>query len=220
MSDAISTKKRVTFQDLSGQTFGRWTVLRLDPSRKGPTCFFCRCICGKEKSVRSSALKKGLSRSCGCINVERLFKHGRATTKEYFAWGAMLDRCYNERNKYYDYYGGRGIMVCDRWREDFANFFEDMGKSGPGLSLDRIDNSGNYEPGNCRWTTRDVQGRNRRGLNLLTHLGETLPLSEWATRTGMPENTIRSRLKRGWSDERTLTEPVGWNPFKGPKSSQ
>lgn len=131
----------------------------------------------------------------------------------------MIARCCNPKSQVYENYGGRGITVCERWLESFENFFADMGVCPTGLSIDRIDNDGPYSPENCRWATDKEQGRNKRTCRFLEMNGERLPLSEWAERLGIPENTIRNRLRRGWSDERTLTEPIHWNPFNGPKSA-
>ena len=163
------------------------------------------------------------------LTGKRHNRHGRAETSEYFTWTSMIQRWYNPKNRQFRHYGGRGIRVCERWRESFANFLADMGDRPPDLQLDRTDNDRHYScghclecvannwPANCRWATTTEQSRNRRSCRLLTLNGETMPLSAWAVRTGLPENTIRNRLRRGWSDERTLTEPVHWNPFLGPR---
>lgn len=147
----------------------------------------------------------GLSQSCGCMWREAIKSanttHGQSRvgqeTPEYEVWASMVQRC-----------GGRGIAVCDRWRK-FENFFADM---GPRLScrhsLDRINNDGNYEPGNCRWATRIEQANNTRGNRRVTFDGETLTLSQWAKRVGIAANTLRQRLDSDWPVERTLTEPV------------
>ncbi len=151
--------------------------------------------------------------------MPRYSKHNGCNRPEYVCWQQMNSRCFNPRNRCFPRYGGRGVTVCDRWRHDFAAFLADMGpRPSPKHSIDRIDNSGPYSPENCRWATLTEQNRNKRTNRLLTFHGETLPLSAWAERLGMPENTIRNRLRRGWSDERTLTEPVHFNPFKGPRS--
>jgi hypothetical protein len=130
-------------------------------------------------------------------------------TKIYGVWEAMLYRCRNSNASDYEYYGGRGIEVCKRWLS-FENFLADMGKSyKKGLWIDRIDNNGNYCPGNCRWTTPRRQGLNRNNNRFITHDGLTLTLSQWVSRTGIPKSTIRGRLKRGWSVKKALTlEPV------------
>lgn len=119
----------------------------------------------------------------------------------------MCQRCFNKNEPKYKYYGGRGITVCDRWRR-YPNFLEDMGEAPPKMTLDRIDNNKGYEPGNCRWATRFEQARNRRTNVFWTHNGITLCLKDWATRLGMPKNTLTQRRAYGWSVERSLTEPV------------
>lgn len=132
---------------------------------------------------------------------------GLSKTREYVAWQGMLKRCNNPRNKRFARYGGRGIKVCDAWLE-FKQFLSDMGKCPDGYSIDRIDNDGNYEPSNCRWATRQQQQRNTRQNRYLTLAGKTMTIAEWVESTGIPRDTIAQRLALGWSDERTLTEPV------------
>jgi hypothetical protein len=128
-------------------------------------------------------------------------------TPEYSSWRSALQRCCDPTFVYYSYYGGRGITVCERWR-DFSNFYADMGpRPTPQHTLDRIDNDGPYAPKNCRWATRQEQARNRRSNRMLTHNGETLCLSEWAERIDLPANALYMRLYNGWSTEQALTRP-------------
>jgi hypothetical protein len=126
-------------------------------------------------------------------------KHGGTGTKLYGIWIAMRDRCENLNNPAYSYYGGRGIEVCDRWQE-FQNFRGDMGKR-PSLlhTVDRINNDGNYEPGNCRWVTRKIQQNNRRGLHHVTYNGVTKNVTSWAEQLGISPSVLNHRLNRGWS---------------------
>jgi hypothetical protein len=121
----------------------------------------------------------------------------------------MITRCYNERHPSFKNHGGRGISVCDRWRESFEKFFADMGEPPTRHhSLDRINNDGNYEPSNCRWATVDVQRRNSRQARMLTHNGETMCVKDWAERIGVAPSTLCERLRRGWSVDRALTTPA------------
>jgi hypothetical protein len=139
------------------------------------------------------------------------FRHGGACGKKsrtYQAWLSMKRRCYNARCPNYARWGGRGITVCDRWRQSFTNFLADMGRCPDGYSLDRIDNDGNYEPSNCRWATREQQMRNNRRNRLLTHDGRTQCLAAWSKEVGIRFLTLYYRLKRGWSVAETLTKPV------------
>ena len=144
---------------------------------------------------------------CSCCY--RRYQGGRyqqGSTSAYRAWANMKCRCTNEKHSQYQDYGGRGITVCDRW-DDFDAFFEDMGHPPPGLSLDRIDNDGNYEPTNCRWATIMTQVNNqrvRKNTHFVTYEGTTLSLSDWARLIRMPQSTLDSRISRGWSTERAL----------------
>ena len=148
------------------------------------------------------------------LNTDKV-THGcarrRSRTREYQAWASMRSRCFYRRNNRYHSHGGRGIKVCDRWLglAGFANFLADMGpKPTPQHQLDRINNDGNYEPGNCRWATPIEQARNRRTNRHITFNGKTLCITQWATLTGLNRRTIIARLDKGWSAEQALTTPV------------
>lgn len=161
-------------------------------------------------------LTRGLSKSCGCLNSEITAArnvagatHGGCGSPEHEAWHAIIQRCTNPGARDYHNYGGRGIRICKRWLR-FENFIADMGKRpAPGYSIDRFpDNDGNYEPRNCRWATKLEQDRNRRTNRLLTFRGETLCVTEWSERVGIHKHTMFTRLRKGWSVEKTLTTPV------------
>lgn len=152
-----------------------------------------------------SSLKAGDIISCGCyiseVTSERNSKHGMSKTKTYRVWKGILSRCYNTHRKVYYRYGGRGITVCDRWRNSFENFYEDMGDMPEGLELDRIDNSGNYEPGNCRWVTPKEQSRNRRSNLYLVYNGKRMALAEFAEITGIKYWIAQKEIKKGVAPE-------------------
>lgn len=140
-------------------------------------------------------------------------KHGAARngrmTRAYKAWLSMKQRCYLPSTTGYANYGGRGITVCDRWRHSFVAFREDMGEPPPGMSLDRIDGEGNYEPGNCRWADQRTQVLNRRVAHLVTYQGKTQPLQLWADDFGVPYQRLWARVVRlGWGIERALNTPA------------
>jgi hypothetical protein len=158
--------------DISGQKFGRLTAIRFSHVRIKKSVWEFICDCGNIHVAYASLVKRGVTSSCGCFYREnhttRAKKHGKTYTAEYRSWYAMKARCKNEKNKSYEFYGGRGISVCERWIKSFENFFADMGhKPSPKHSIDRIDNNGNYEPTNCKWSTPSEQVKNRRRLKPL-----------------------------------------------------
>lgn len=154
--------------ELTGKTFERLTVLRFaGMGTHGHTEWHCICSCGTKKVVRGSCLVQGVLRSCGCLSIERSTTHGNAprtgVSSEYRSWAHAKSRCECITNNKYPDYGGRGITMCERWRNSFAAFLEDMGKKPSSKhSIDRENNNGNYEPGNCRWATILQQANNKR----------------------------------------------------------
>lgn len=199
---------------IQGQKFGRLTVIKfhsIDPIRK-ESQWLCRCECGNEVVVKGYKLTSGHTKSCGCLNRERTIQtsttHGLSNEKLYFVWKAMIARCENEEHPNYKDYGGRGISVCEEWY-DVKNFIDWAKRNGykEGLELDRIDNDGDYEPSNCRFTTRKKQNRNTRRNIYVTIDGETKTLSEWAEIYNLKVNTLQYRYYRGDRGKR-LIRPV------------
>lgn len=203
----------MTKLDLKGHRFERLTVIESAGSFNRKLFWLCRCDCGTRAVVKAVRLRSGHTKSCGCLQVERAAErgranvtHGKARSRTYRIWRALKNRCENPKNPAYKYYGGRGIAVCERWKF-FPNFLADMGEPEDGLSIDRIDSNGPYEPANCRWATATEQSRNTRWNRNITFQDRTLCVSEWAGIFGVTSQIIFSRLKRGWPVDRALTEP-------------
>jgi hypothetical protein len=197
--------------DLTGQRFGRLIAFELAPERtsNGKARWICRCDCGAGTTVDARNLRSGSTLSCGCHRRaigERTLTHGRTNTPEFRAWTQMLYRCLNVRCAHYRHYGGRGITVCARWMASFENFLADVGeRPSADYSLDRKDNDGPYAPGNVRWATPTQQANNRRVNHRLTYDGKTMTISEWAAHIGISRESLRGRLKLGWSVEEAVT---------------
>ena len=205
--------------DILGKRFGKLTVMEF-AGKDSSRCkiFKCKCDCGKETIVRKTHLISGGTKSCGGLSSEvwskMTYKHGYATHKEYnrlyAIWSHMIDRCHNENNPAYQRYGARGITVCVEWRENIDSFIEWANNNGYSdkLSIDRIDNDKGYSPDNCRWVDDVTQGNNKRNNVLITHNGETHTAAEWGRILGVDAKILRMRKSNGWSDERTISQPI------------
>jgi hypothetical protein len=203
--------------ELVGKRFGRLQVLaRAENNKEGRSMWNCVCDCGNESIVMGKHLVNGDTQSCGCLMRERVgvinLKHGQTRTgdswKTWRTWSRIKARCLNPKNPAYRDYGGRGIKVCERWlgKDGFINFYNDMGKSPKGLSIDRIDNNGDYSPENCRWATQKEQMNNTRRNRYIEYNGITLSITEWAIKSGIPKSTLWARIAyRLWTTEKILT---------------
>lgn len=191
-----------------GQIFGKLTVISYENSKRVGVL----CECGEQKVVRANALRAGVCRSCGCLRAQMLSErrktHGLTESREYRAWCHMKDRCLNPKTKGYEYWGGRGIKVCDTWVNSFMKFFEDMGTCPKGYSLDRIDPNGNYEASNCRWADSNQQSNNTRRNIFLTHEGKTQTIAQWAKEVGILDATLRRRIRVGEPVEMALNSAL------------
>lgn len=203
------------FIDLSGSRFGRLLVVCRgeDAICKSARVkrWKCVCDCGIERLVAGCSLRNGDTTSCGCYNKEvarSRVKHGAKSggkpTRAYTVWASMVARCTNPNAPGYKRYGGRGISVCSQWRQ-FDRFLADMGNPAIGQSIDRIDNNGNYELGNCRWADKKQQARNRRSNRIFTHDGITSCLASHCERLGVPYDRVLQRInKLGWSIDKAI----------------
>lgn len=197
---------------LLNSRFGRLVVISGPISAKGHRKWKCLCDCGREVWIITKSLRNRGTRSCGCYRRQRASEvhtthgmtKGRKAPPEMYIWKAMLDRCYIKTNRSYKDYGKRGITVCERWRQ-FYTFYVDAGpRPSKKHTIGRIDNDGNYEPDNVRWETRSTQMRNTRRAVRLEHKGKTKPLKTWCEIFQMDYYKAYSRLRMGWTFERTF----------------
>lgn len=207
------------FEDLSNKKLGRLLVIkRVENSRFSTTRWLCKCDCGNELIVFGCHLRSGHTRSCGCISKEIIRqaehkpKHGLIKTRIYKIWNGIRNRTNikTANKEMYKNYSGRGIKICDEWKE-FINFYNWSMANGykENLTIDRIDNNGDYEPSNCRWTTWKKQQNNKRNNVIIEFNNEKHTLEEWNDKKGFTKGLIRNRLRRGWSIERALNTPKG-----------
>lgn len=206
------------FKDLTGEVFGRLSVISPHHSTRLGTYWNCKCICGNECVVLTTKLSNGHTTSCGCRKEE--IKHGisnlnkthkLSNSRIYGIYRGMISRCYKKYSNNYNIYGGRGIAICQEWLDDFMNFYNWSMANGYSdeLTIDRIDVNGNYCPENCKWSTAKEQANNTRSTVFLTYNGKTKSASEWSKITGISRNTITRRKRSGWTDEECLTIKAG-----------
>lgn len=203
-------------EDISGQKFGRLTVIRYaGKSQSNQTMWECQCECGNTITAQAQNLKNGHTKSCGCYNIELTSKrnrtHGETRTRLYNIWHDMCYRCYGEKHHSYYLYGAKGITVCDEWKNSFEKFRDWALQNGyaDNLSIDRIDSTGNYEPSNCRWATDLVQANNTNRNRYFTIDGITDTLANWCRKYNMPYATVSSRIRGEWDIVDALTLPIG-----------
>lgn len=197
-----------------GDVFGRLTVIASLGSRKFGNnklrFYLCECVCGKSKEVPAIRLLSKITRSCGCLRIEttvsRFTTHNLHNHLLYSKWGGMISRCENTKGEFYKDYGERGIVVCEQWRKDFKTFYDWSILNGwrKGLSIDRINVNGNYEPSNCRWITMKEQSRNRRNSRYISYKGISLLVSEWADELKMKRPGFFQQINKGKSIEAIL----------------
>ena len=200
-----------TPMDITGQKFCRLTAIEV-VEKPGKYVYLCRCDCGAERQVEKRHLLSGHTRSCGCLQKEAVsdaaLKHGKITCPEYGVWKQMRQRCQNPKHNAYAWYGAKGITVCDAWQK-FENFFRDMGaRPYPKATLDRIDGTKGYRPGNVRWATRQEQAWNISSNHLIEYKGDTKPRPQWAKEFGINAKTLEQRLNSGWSIAEALETPA------------
>lgn len=202
-----------------GQKFGRLTTVE-KTHRWREEHWVCSCECGGNSLSAASALRNGRSRSCGCLKNEmarsRRLKHGRRGTSLYNRWASMIQRCENPNDRWYESYGGRGVTVCERWKNSFEDFLVDVGEPPtPKHQLDRIDNDKGYEPGNVRWATPRQQSVNKRTTVYAELDGVKRPLIEWCEILNLNYRVVKQRFGRlRWSAEKSLLTPTR-SGFKG-----
>lgn len=189
--------------DILNKRFGRWTVISESNERSihKQVYWLCRCDCGTEKLILYGSLVNKNSRSCGCLKIAELIKrsvkHRKTGTKEYRSWQSMKRRCYSKSNNKYKDYGGRGILICDRWKKSFECFIDDMGECpSKEHSLDRIDVNGNYEPLNCRWATHLQQAANRTNNHWIKFKEENKIMQDWARDLHVSHGNFIRMIKR------------------------
>jgi hypothetical protein len=203
------------FKDETGKRYGLLYVVKRVKNKGSAASFLCKCDCGNEKIVTGNSLRRGCTKSCGCLlikhakgNGKNFITHGHSRTRLHRIWMRMRARCGNPHDSCYHKYGARGIFVCEEW-QDFMNFYTWSHEHGysDNLSIDRIDNDYGYTPDNCRWTTPLVQGNNTRRNVYIVYKGERKTLTEWCRELNVPVSRVRERLRKGWDIDKALECP-------------
>jgi hypothetical protein len=197
-------------KNIDGMRFGKLTAIEIDHKDGYHEFWKCHCDCGNDTIVKKAHLLNGATNSCGCIRRERVLTHGKSETKLYGVWAGIKRRCYNKNQAAYKNYGGRGISLCADWF-DFSHFYKWAIDNGykEGLSIDRIDNNGNYEPKNCRWVDDSTQANNTRVVKRISYHGETLTYMEWSRKLGAKRNIVWKRIvMQGWNEIKAITTPI------------
>lgn len=202
-------------KSIIGKRFGKLEVIGYVPQKGKKTYWLCKCDCGNIKEVDGDALVRGRVISCGCSlkktgKENPKFKHGLTNSRIMNIWIKMKGRCYNTNDMSYNNYGGRGIKVCDEWRNDVKSFYEWSIQNGyaENLTIDRIDVNGDYEPENCRWVDRKTQCNNQRNNHYVEYRGEKLTLAQVQDKYGVDQHRIACRLLRGWDVVRAIETPI------------
>lgn len=191
---------------LTGLRFGRLVAIKQLSSRHKRACWGCLCDCGAAVSKSTANLTRGRVNSCGCKSIEHGSARRGQKSSEYLIWVSMRQRCSNPKNKSWHRYGGRGISVCDSWAESFEIFLADMGpRPSTNHSIERLDNAGDYRPGNCAWRTMQDQARNTRRNIIVKVDGRSMPLVQATELRGMPYKLVYDRMYRGWAFAKAIT---------------
>ena len=210
-------------EDLTGKKFGKLTVLKLNfkiqqygkNGKKNGNKYYwlCKCECGNETNISSTRLKNNIIKSCGCLQKEvmkqKMTKHAKSHNRIYKIYYKMLGRCYNKTDNKFLYYGGRGITICDEWKNDFKAFYDWSMANGyaDNLTIDRIDNDSNYAPSNCRWVDIKTQANNKRNNHYITYNDETHTIKEWSELLNINYSTLHKRItKYKWEIEKAFTQ--------------
>lgn len=190
--------------DLTGQRFGRLTVLQREGTdqKSQQKLWLCKCDCGNTVLRVGNTLKRGNLSNCGCLikDIKRgnaySLTHGKSKSGEYKSWSSMIQRCTNPKHASYKNYGARGVSVCEEWLGSFEQFFADMGSRPEGHSIERIDSDKNYEPGNCKWSSRIEQQNNKRNNRLITVSGKEMTVAQFSKISGINPRTLYNRIAK------------------------